>query len=170
MPQRLYCYVDESGQHNFGQLFVVSVVLAGPERDDLLQACELIEERTGKGRLKWIKTACARRSAYLRQVFDNPLFCGPLNFAIFQNNQDYPGATALIVAKAIRARREVGYKATVTIDGLTRAQQQTTAVALIRLADSVCGLVVAALEGQTVMCALFDRALGSGFLKDISGE
>lgn len=36
--------------------------------------------------------------------------------------------------------------------------------ALVRLADAVCGLVRAAMEGQDPMKELFERALKRGFL------
>jgi hypothetical protein len=190
MPQKLYCYVDESGQHTFGRLFVVSVILAGPERDELLQACEAIEERTGKGRRKWIKTPYDRRAAYIQQLLDTPLFYGRLHYAYFENTRDYSGATARAVVGAIRAAEPGDYKATVIIDGLRHTQEPTTAVvlrrlgvklrklrgardesdALVRLADAVCGLVVAAGEGQSVMLALFNRAVETGFLQDVSGK
>lgn len=32
--QKLYCYVDETGQDTEGQIFVVSIVLTGKERDE----------------------------------------------------------------------------------------------------------------------------------------
>ena len=169
---------------------MVSVVLAGPERDDLLQACEAIETRTGKGRTKWIKTAYDRRAAYIQQLLDNPLFCGRLNYAYFENTRDYSWATAWAIVGAIQAAEPGEYKATVIIDGLIRDQEPTTAVALrrrgiklrklhgardesdalVRLADAVCGLVVAATEGQPIMLDLFNRAVETGFLKDVSGK
>jgi hypothetical protein len=190
MPQKLYCYVDESGQHTFGRLFVVSVVLVGPKRDDLLQACEAIEERTGKGRRKWIKTPYDRRAAYIQQLLDTPLFCGKLYYAHFENTRDYTGATAWAIVGAIRAAEPGDYKATVIIDGLIRDQEPIAAVALrrlgvrlrklrgardesdalVRLADAVCGLVVAAGEGQEVMLELFNRAVETQFLQDISDK
>jgi hypothetical protein len=63
MPQILYCYVDESGQHTQGRLFVVSAIFAGTNRDELLEVCKTIEERTGKGRTKWHKSEYKLRLA-----------------------------------------------------------------------------------------------------------
>ncbi len=53
--QRLFCYVDESGQDTEGQLFIVSVVLAQAERDSLISLWEQIEQQSGKGSSKWVK-------------------------------------------------------------------------------------------------------------------
>ena len=189
MPAKLYCYVDETGQHTQGELFIVCVVLAGSERDDLLSACEAIESRTGK-RGKWIKTAYELRAAYIREVLNQPLFHGRLTFSVFRQTTDYTRATILAVSKAIKVSGETDYKATILIDGLTRSQERTMARslrqqgirlrklrgardegnALIRLTDSICGLVAAAMGGQPIMKILYDRALESGFLRDISGE
>lgn len=50
--QKLYCYVDETGQDTEGDLFVVSLVVTGDERDELLKLCESIEKKSGKGKFK----------------------------------------------------------------------------------------------------------------------
>ena len=54
--QKLYCYVDETGQDTQGNLFIVSVVIAEDERVRLLKQLEQIEKSTRKGRRKWMKT------------------------------------------------------------------------------------------------------------------
>jgi hypothetical protein len=46
--QKLYCYVDETGQDTGGQIFIVAVVVTGEERDDLLTLCEQLEKVSGK--------------------------------------------------------------------------------------------------------------------------
>lgn len=48
--QKLYCYVDENGQDTKGDIFIVSVVVTGKERDRLLNLCEEIEVESGKGK------------------------------------------------------------------------------------------------------------------------
>jgi hypothetical protein len=42
--------------------------------------------------------------------------------------------------------------------------------ALVRLADAVCGLMSAAVEGQPTMAALFERGIETGWLRDVSTE
>jgi hypothetical protein len=51
--QKLYCYVDESGQATQGNTFVVTVVIAQTERDDLILILDQIEGQSGKGSKKW---------------------------------------------------------------------------------------------------------------------
>ena len=189
VTEKLYCYVDETGQHTSGRLFIVAVVLTGQERDALLETCEAIETRTGK-KTKWIKTAYALRTLYMQEILANPLFCGRLNYVVFSDTRDYTGATMQAAARAIQATGLTHYKAIVTIDGLHHSQEKPAGVclrrlgvrlrkvrgardesdALIRLADSVCGLVAAALDRQPTMQTLFDQAVSSGFLKDLSVE
>jgi hypothetical protein len=191
MPKMLYCYVDESGQHTQGRLFVVTAVFAGTDRDELLKICEKIEERSGKGRTKWHKSDYQQRLAYIRQILDNPVFLRRLNYAVYWQTRDYTGATATTIAKTFRiASPPENYKAIVTIDGLPHSQEEPLGVtlrhlgvrikhvrglkdetdALIRLADAICGLLMAAFEGQPPMVSIFERGKRNGFLVDVSGE
>jgi len=66
--KKFYCYVDETGQDTQGELFIVSVVIVGTERDQALELCERIERQTGKGRRKWIRARYAQRLAYIQQI------------------------------------------------------------------------------------------------------
>ena len=54
--QKLYCYVDETGQHTDGQLFFVAVVIVGRERDDLRRQLTMIEESSAKHLKKWVRS------------------------------------------------------------------------------------------------------------------
>lgn len=74
MKQKLYCYVDENGQDTKGDIFIVSVVVTGKERDELLSLCEEIERRSGKGKFKWSKAERKKRLDYIKQIFSNKHF------------------------------------------------------------------------------------------------
>jgi len=188
--RKFFCYVDETGQDTRGELFIVAVVIAGQERDQLRQACEDIERDSRKGRRKWIKTKYDRRLAYIRQVLERPIFAGKLNFAVYRDVQDYPSSTVQTIARALSATGGTDYKATILIDGLPRSLERMVGLqlrrlgirakkvrglkdesdALIRLADAVCGLVRGATEGQPAMRALFERGIQTEVLRDLSGE
>jgi hypothetical protein len=169
MAPKLYCYIDETGQDTLGELFIVSVVVSDEEKERLIQICEAIEQKTGKGRVKWIKTAYKRRVAYIQELLANSIFRGKLNFATYHNTKEYAYLTVQTIAQALENVEETNYKATIFIDGLPRTQERfvghqlrqfgvrTKKVrgvkkdendALIRLADAVCGFVRAAMEGQ----------------------
>jgi hypothetical protein len=189
MPQKFFCYVDESGQDTQGKLFIVSIVVAAQERDHLIRVCETIEQESGKGRVKWIKTSYRQRLAYIQHVLSTPIFQGKLNFAVYRNTRDYSILTTQAIAQALNATGETDYKATVLIDGLPRTQERlvghqlhqfgvhTKKVrgvkkdendALIRLADAVCGFVRAATEGQAVMQAWLEQGIRMRVFRNLS--
>jgi hypothetical protein len=188
MTEKLYCYVDETGQDTRGDLYIVSVVVADNERDRSIELCEAMERESGKGRIKWVKADYAKRLDYIRRVLHEPTFKGKLNFAVYRNSLDYLPLTVLTIARTIVARGQRTYKATVLIDGLPRSHERWVGSelrhlriqikkvrgvrkdendALIRLADAVCGFVRAALEGQAEMKALFEQGKQSSFLKEL---
>ena len=47
--QKLYCYVDETGQNTKGRLFIVSVIVTEGEREELARQLEEIEKASKKG-------------------------------------------------------------------------------------------------------------------------
>ncbi len=190
MIKKLYCYVDETGQDTQGELFIVSVAVT-EERDSLRQLCETIERETGKGRVKWIKTARPRRVAYIRRIIDTPAFRGKLSFASYHDTKDYVLLTVETIAKSIQRICVSKYKATVFIDGLSHSQESTVRVqltrhgirikkvrgvkkdeneALIRLADAICGFVRNASAGQPELKELFHRGISNGVLVDVTGK
>jgi hypothetical protein len=67
-PQKLYAYVDESGQDTLGELFLVSVVVTGEARDGLRKKLRTIERVSGKQAKKWRKARITERAAYLQSV------------------------------------------------------------------------------------------------------
>ena len=48
-PQKLYAYVDESGQDTLGAFFVVATVLTADNQERVRQALERLERASGKG-------------------------------------------------------------------------------------------------------------------------
>ena len=190
MTQKLFCYIDETGQDTQGRLFVVSVVITDQERDQFRQTCEDIEQISRKGRRKWAKTAADRRLAYIYRVLERPIFVGRLNFAIYHSTQDYPTLTVQTIVRALNRTGETDYDATILIDGLPRSQEQVVGLqlrrlgvqakkvrglndetdVLIRLADAICGLVRGAVEGEPSIQALFERGIQNGVLRDLSDE
>lgn len=46
--QKLYCYVDESGQDTKGEIFVVGIVILEQERERMEKELESIETISGK--------------------------------------------------------------------------------------------------------------------------
>jgi hypothetical protein len=189
MMHKLYCYVDETGQDTRGRLFIVSVIVTGVEREQVIELCESIEQTTGKGRVKWIKARYDKRLAYIRRVLQEPVFQGKLYFAVYQDTRDYQSLTIQTIAETILAHARQPYKATVLIDGLPRSRRREVGSrlrnlgirirkvrgvrkdeydALIRLADALCGFVRAAIEGQEAMKVLFEQGKKTGYIKELA--
>ncbi|HEY5668185.1 MAG TPA: DUF3800 domain-containing protein [Candidatus Saccharimonadales bacterium] len=168
-PQKLYCYVDETGQDTKGQLFIVVTVVVAEERDRLDTYLEEAERLSGIGKKKWVraKTSQDGRNQYLGSVgvgdFKSKLF-----YSYYTNTGTgaYEHLTVLAIAQAINQYREKhhlkdDYKVSVTIDGLKRAEEARVgkqlrelgvksrkirgardgSEPLIRLADRIAGLV-----------------------------
>lgn len=187
--QKLYCYVDETGQDTQGSLFLVSVVITIDDtRDQAITLCETIEQVTGKGRRKWIKSRPTQRIAYIEQILQAAIFHGRLTFAVYYNTKAYLPLTIQTIARAIHAQPTPSDKVTVLIDGLPQAHQREVGTtlrhqgipirkvrgirdeendALCRLADAVCGLVRAALEGQEPYQTFFVQGKSRGVLIEL---
>lgn len=191
MSQKIYCYVDETGQDTQGALFIVSVVVTDTERDRITRLCEAIERSSGKKRVKWTKTHYTRQVAYIEQILQEPAFQGRLYFAIYRDSTDYVALTTKTIAAATLDHVAGPYKATILIDGLPRSLRRKVGSqlrhlgirtrkvrglkdendALIRLADAVCGLVRAALiKDQVELKQAFEQGKRSGYLKELEAK
>lgn len=167
--KKIYCYVDETGQDNIGDMFIVSVVV--PEnRDELLSYLTELEVKTGRGRLKWGRVKTENRLKYLEAIFNQKKYPLTAYYSVYEETKEYKVATILTIAKAIHAIKDAENKVfTILIDGLGEKDQKfygsqlrrmgvhTRKVrgvkkdendALIRLADSICGFVRDIKEGD----------------------
>ena len=186
MPKkRLYCYVDETGQHTGGREFLVAVVITSPDRERLGTALQCIEANCGKGSRKWSRSREKHRLAYMERVIQNPDF--RIWFASYKATREYRSLTSQAIAKAICAEAHENYEATVLIDGLNKADQQAVgkelrrlgisirkvrgvsdeSEPLIRLADAVAGFMQKALKSAPATQALYHRARAAGVIREI---
>jgi hypothetical protein len=186
--KKLYVYVDESGQDTAGLFFIVAIVIAGEERERLVQELEKIERESLKRTMKWKKVDRARRIAYLEKVSSSPLFAGKISYAIFSGRRDYREMTVIATAGAITSAAPVeGYEATVCIDGLDRIGSLVVSAelrhryiklkkvrglrdessALIRLADAVAGFVRDCMEGNRDLQQLYQRMVARNFIRKL---
>lgn len=191
--QKLYCYVDESGQDTKGRMFVVAIVIFDGDKDALLSHCERLEQDTEKGKFKWGKAEHSRRSEYLRKVFADRCFENSLRYAVFCETTDYDNATIRAIAATVRGyKRSQSYTTYVYVDGLSKTKRReysqelrTLGVrvrkvrgiakdennALTRLADAIAGFVRDVLEGKSDdLQSLYLEALRKGVLIEIALE
>lgn len=165
----------------------MSIAMADQDIDTWYQTCEELEKQSGKLARKWTKTQHDRRLAYLEMVFQKRLFAGKIAYMVFKNSRDYDNLKAHAIAQAASSVDGEADR-TVIIDGLPKEQwtdwgrlirkaggkiQRTRGAkdqndAIIRLADSVCGLIRSALyESNPRSIELFNRAVKDGILKPL---
>lgn len=169
MIQKLYCYVDESGQDTEGELFVISVLVLGAQRYELEKALEAIELESGKRKKKWTNAKHGEREKYLRSVMRLEGLKNVVFYDVLRESKEFFAFTANVTASAVRKRAKKGDEVTVYVDGFTKIEiakfkkilkplmkartfvkmiRRDESSSLIRLADALCGLLRDAEEGS----------------------
>src|SRR5262249_36826417 len=129
--QKLYAYVDESGQDTLGELFVVATVLTGDNHERVRQALERLERFSGKGLRKWMKATPRQRLAYLTPVLQLPALHGRLFAAHFTQTTTYLPCVLPTIPRAVTAGAAgQPTRATILIDGFQKTVRQGVATAL----------------------------------------
>jgi len=184
--QKLYCFVDETGQDTKGEFFLVTVVVAQKEKEQLEKIIHALEEKSGKHSQKWHKSSFDIRNAFLDSLFSNTLFQGKIFFSSYRSDA-YVELTILTVAKTILHCAVPPYKATIIVDGLRKnelhhfssglrklnirmrkvrgAREQSNG--LIRLADAMAGFLRDYHEQEAYTKDLMNRALECGIVHEI---
>src|SRR3989344_1046495 len=162
--EKLYCFVDETGQDTLGKLFIVVAVVAGTEKEKIEEFLEHCEHESGRGKIKWTNTKPDRRIKYLELSLKPTWLKGRIFYRKYTDTKAYQDLTAIVITQALnlfaQSRHIKSYKATVIVDGLNeRGRQKTSKIlhrvgihgkvrglkdqssALIRLADSIAGLI-----------------------------
>jgi hypothetical protein len=186
--QKLYCYVDETGQDTKGKLFLVCVIiLTKGEREDIEKRLFDIEKETGKGLLKWGKTNFKRRIAYLRAILKIKQLYGCVFYSCFENTKAYVPSINYALTQAILSKGRKNYQTTVIIDGLNKREEEKVSKKLkalkikyrkvrgardessplIRLADTLAGFFRDWKEKQPYTKDLYRLMVKRGFVKEI---
>ncbi|HEX9722469.1 MAG TPA: DUF3800 domain-containing protein [Candidatus Paceibacterota bacterium] len=186
--QKLYAYVDESGQDTEGKLFLVSVVVLEEERERVRLALRDAERHSRKGLKKWTNSRQKERDLYMQRIVTNPDLLGRMYYAHYKHSRSYIELTIMTIAKAVFDRDIKGaYQTTVLVDGLKHAERPIFGSGLrklgiavrkvrgvrdqsdefIRLADAIAGFVRDALEGNEKMSKMYKGALKRGVLKEL---
>ncbi len=169
--KKLYVYVDENGQDTKGKVFIVSVVVTGNERDELLEICEEFEDQSKKRKVKWRKSSYKSRLEYLSYIFSDKRFKGKLRYEIFKKIKLYDTATIEGISHAIKWHKPSNQFTTlIYVDGLAKTKRHDYGAmlrhlgipthkvqgvskdesnALIRLADAIAGFMRDIADGQT---------------------
>jgi len=183
--QKLYCYVDETGQDDASSAFVVVAVVSEGDQERLREALTAAEEVAGTNHLKWHKTHAARRRKYLELVIQRNLGHSEVFFGSYPKPLPYFYPFIEVLEFAIKAKATAPYTARVFVDGIDRkkAAELTNALRLrgislemvksrrdesepvIRLADMWAGCIRAAILGRREEGELLGRATEADYIR-----
>ncbi len=192
MPEKLYCYVDETGQDTRGELFIVGVVALGDDREAARQFLRECEESSGKHKRKWQRSQWRRRLAYIESALSSPLFRERLFFVRYTQTTDYVSCVPDAIARVIHAAAQTSdVRPTIFIDGLAKQERHRVGSSLrrlgvssrkvrglrdesdefIRLSDALAGFVRDALEQQSSQISdLYRDAVRRQVIQDLTLE
>ena len=176
--QKLYCYVDETGQDTLGKFFLVAVAIAkGRLKDSIRLRLDAAEKESGKGFSKWGSTKPKHKGDYLEQIASIHGLSRAVFYTTFENTKEYLDLTASTVGRAILLKKKGKFQVVVIIDGLNEAERWVVSRKLkslgitrkkvkgarfrsdpfIRLVDAFAGFLRDYEEGQVYAKKLFKK-------------
>lgn len=163
VTQKLYCFVDETGQDTKGDFFLVAVVLK--EAEDLETLQDKLEEieKLSKKNLKWSKSSFKVRELYLTQLISLKQLKNAIFYSTYQDTKAYIPLTSLTIAKTILSKNTKNYSVNILIDGLKDKEMEEVRKELKKLKityNRIRGLK----DEQDVILRLADSI--AGFLRD----
>ena len=185
--QKLYCYVDETGQDTGLEFFIVVAVVTDKNQDLLRSQLDQIEASTKIGKRKWRKSRLERKLDFLRLVMEKGLCKGDIFFGNYKKPLPFFMPMLETLEKAIRLKARKTHKAIIYIDGIDKkkAGELTNALRvrgirldliksrrdesepLIRLADRWAGCIRAALLGRKGEKGIFKKAKNKKYLQEV---
>ena len=119
MPkQKLYCYVDETGQDTASNVFIVVAVLSDRDQENLRAALIAIEQQAGVGRSKWHDAKPARRLRYIELALERKVGQEEVFFGSYPKPLPYLLPMIEVLERAIKAKAGPSYTARVFVDGI----------------------------------------------------
>ncbi len=186
--QKLYCYVDESGQDSGSKFFVVVAVVSDADRELLRKQLTDIEQDAGTYALKWHKTTHQRRIEYLTRILNRNIAKGCIYTACYHKPIPYFFPMLELIKKSITAAAREPYRTRIYVDGIDRqkAKEVTNALRamgislhfvksvrdesepIIRLADMWAGCIRGALLDNGDMRDIVNRAKKCEHIRDVT--
>lgn len=186
--QKLYCYVDESGQDPKSEFFVVVAVISAENQSYLRKQLEDIEDIAQTHKLKWHKTSYDRKMRYLSLVLEQKIAAGKVYTAHYKKPIPYFFPMIEVLEKAIKEVAQEHYSARIYVDGIDKQKARALTNALrasgvslrmvrsrrdeseplIRLADMWAGCWRSALLNNRDAQAMFKRAQKEGYLRSLT--
>lgn len=163
--QKLYCYVDETGQDTKGKLFLVAIVLKEIEQlESLEKKLEEIEKRSSKKQIKWKRLKKDIKIKYLKELLQIRELRKSIFYSVYENTTEYTSLTSFTVAKAVLSKSNADYTVTVIIDELNDRERDTVRKELKKLKvkyNKIRGMK----DEQNIFLRLSDAM--AGFLREV---
>ena len=185
--QKIYCYVDESGQDAGSEFFIVTAVVSDKEQELLRKKLCEIESSTKLGARKWHKSCFDRKSQYLQLVLEKGVAKGEIYFGHYRKPVPYFLPMLETLEKSIFDKAAGDYSAIIYVDGIDKkkAAELTNALRirkiklglvrsrrdesepLIRLADRWAGCIRAAFLNKEKEKEIFQKAKNMNYFKEV---
>jgi uncharacterized protein DUF3800 len=185
--QKLYCYVDETGQDDRSEYFTVVTVVSAGNQQNLKESLIQLEQQSKVGAKKWHKLRTPQREAFLELVVKTNLATGEVFFCRYRKPVHFFQPMVETLARAIQTVAEEDYRAVVYVDGIDRqkARELTKALRergikteqvrgardesepLIRLADRWAGCIRASFEENELAQSLVIQATEVCYLTEV---
>lgn len=158
--QKIYCFVDESGQDTLGKFFVVAILAIKDNKDDLDDLITGFEVKTGKNNVKWNKSKHSRRMDFISSLFLSKKVKGGLFYSLYQGFE-YDYFMILSIAKVIaKIEKKKDQKLTIYVDGLTKTKVKTYSRELRKLGIKNCKVKGVKKDENNVFIRVVDSVAG----------
>lgn len=189
MVEKLYCYVDESGQDTKGAYFLVAVAIVCQGSVSKLEGVlREIERETGRIRRvrvrKWTDTRLNEKIAYLERIVQLSELQRSIFYMSFRDTTDYTARTTLTIARSVSQKASGNYQAYILVDALNERERRRMAKglreqgvrrkrirggrdessALLRLADAMAGFIRDYEEGKNYAQGLYHGFVNQGII------
>jgi hypothetical protein len=118
--QKLYCYVDETGQDDGSKIFIVVAIVSDKDQIRIRRTLEEIEKEAKTRGRKWHKTERSRKLKFLELVVNRKVAKGETFYGCYDKPLPYFLPVLDILEKAIRLKSFHNYKAKIFVDGIDK--------------------------------------------------
>ncbi len=186
--QKLYCYVDETGQDAGSEFFIVVSIVSSEEQGQVRSDLLKLEASSKVHARKWFNSRSPVKEEFLRLAVNEHLAKGDLYYGTFKKPLPFFLPMLETIEKAIKDKAgNTPYQAIVYVDGIDKkkAKELTNALRLkgiklkyvrsardeseplIRLADRWAGCIRHAQEGREVNKKILAKAEKDKYIKRI---
>ena len=187
VKQKLFCFVDETGQDTRSDYFIVVTIVSAGDQNAIKDALVRIEQQSKLGGKKWHKSRSPERESFLEQVLAARVAEGEVFFSRYRKPLPFFLPMLETITKAIQAVAEADYQAIIYVDGIDKkkSRELTNALRLkgikalhvrsardesepmIRLADRWAGCIRNGEEGHENAKAVYTQAVATQYLKEV---